>query len=636
MSSDSPPPWRDYEALLDSVGGIVWEADPQTDRFRFVSKQAERLLGYPVRRWLEEPDFWVRHMHPDDRDWAPGFCRQAVERAQPYAFEYRMIAADGRVVWLRDVCTVTLEAGRPVSLRGVMVDVTERRRVDEALRVASERLRMVVANAPVILFAMDCEGVVTLCQGRGLGPAGIEPAEVLGRKVEAWARSTPRIQGFVRRALAGEEFTDVVPFEDRIFETRYAPLRGEGGRVEGVIGVATDVTERERSEEQRRALEAQVRHAQKLESLGVMAGGIAHDFNNLLTTILGNAALALEDLSGDAPAQVNVERIHRAARSAADLTNQLLAYAGQRQPDIQPLDLSELVAGMLELVQVSISKKARLEYELAEGLPSVEGDPTQLSQVVLNLVTNASDALRGEAGEIRVRTGLVQVDRAMRSRTWLPEEVGEGPHVLLEVSDTGSGMDAETRARIFDPFFSTKFVGRGLGLATVLGIVRGHGGAVRVDSQADQGTTFRVLLPCSERAPQAVTPKAAETPGWRGRGTVLVVDDEADVREIAAEMLQRLGFEVLAVARGGEAVARLRADPEGFALVLLDATMPEMSAEETVHGMRSVRADLPIVMMSGYREEFAASALAGMLAGFVHKPFSPEELARVMRRVLED
>jgi PAS domain S-box-containing protein len=627
----------DFSALIESVRGIVWEVDPETGRFRFVSQQAERLLGYPVKRWLEEPDFWPDHMHPDDRNWAPGFCRAETQMARPHEFEYRMIAADGRTVWLRDICSVVVENERPVSLRGVMVDVTERRAADEAVRVATRRLRAVIGSAPVVLIAMDRDGVVTLCEGRGLQAAGVDPRELIGRRMSDWARGTLQVRSQLRRALAGEPFAARVEFEGRSFEARYTPIRDDAGRPDGLIAVATDVTEHVRSEAERKALEAQVHHSQKLESLGVLAGGVAHDFNNLLTTVLGSGDLLLAEIPVGSAGRQHVERIQRAARTAADLTHQLLAYTGKGSFDVRPIDLPSLIAELEGLLRISVSKCARLHWELSDDLPAIEADSTQVTQVILNLVINASDSLEGGDGRITVRTGVAQMDEVARSRVFLGEQLADGPHVFVEVSDSGVGMDAETQSKIFDPFFTTKFVGRGLGLASVLGIVRGHGGAVSVASTPGTGTVVRVLFPASAGCVRPTAATAVPEPREPSGGTVLVVDDEPDVRDLTGELLRRLGFEVVMATSGDEAVALFRARPAAFDAVLLDATMPGLSGEQTLREMLRIRSDARIVLMSGYRMEDARRSPGDTaIAGYLQKPFSGDELAIVLNRVLAE
>ena len=620
----------DYAQLLASVDVIVWTGDPVTFQFDFVSEQAERITGYPVEAWLE-PDFWAEHVHPSDREWAIEFCTKATQACEPHAFEYRMLAADGRVVWLRDVVSVDVEDGRPVRSRGVMVDVTERRLSEEARDAAEAQRRVVLANAPVVLFAVDADGMITLCEGQALEAAGIDPATVVGT---SYRDTSPQIQESIGLALAGELPSGAVTLRARIFEVHYSVQRDESGEPRGVIGVGTDVTERVKAQEERDRFEAQVRHVQKLESLGVLAGGIAHDFNNLLMSILGNADLALTDMVPEALGRSHVERIRDAGRQLSGLTQQLLAYSGKGTFVVQPLDVSRLIEEMGHLLAVGVSKKAMLRYELAPDLPAVEGDPSQLGQVMMNLVTNASDALGESVGSIVVRTGVMEVDHDYLSQAYLFEEYAEGPYVFVEVEDSGAGMDGETRGRIFDPFYTTKFSGQGLGLAVVLGVVRSHRGAICVYSEPGQGTLFRVLIPCSPAAVARTSEAPESAPDWTAAGTVLVVDDEPGVREIAGEMLQRLGLEVHTAVDGLAALEFLHARAGEIDLVLLDLTMPGLGGMEVLQQIERTRPDLPVVLMSGYNESYSAKGCADRIAGFLQKPFSSEQLEQVLRAAL--
>jgi PAS domain S-box-containing protein len=528
---------------------------------------------------------------------------------------------------------VISEGGRPVGCRGVVVDISELKRVEESLALAQAHLLGLVTNAPVVLFALERSGIVTRCEGKGLEAAGLNPSDIIGRQTNQVFEDSPRIRENLLRALRGNSFSDTVPYRGRVFETRYSSIRDREGEVEGVLGVATDITERVRAEEEQVRLEAQLRQAQKLESLGVLAGGIAHDFNNLLMTILGGAHLAAKAIAPASTAHANLKRIRDTARRAADLTALLLAYAGHVPPTLEPIDLSELVRGMRELLRLSISKKATLQWDLAERLSTVEGDPSQLSQVLLNLVTNASEALGNGSGTIVVRAGQTDCTRRDLLGSCLGENLPEGPYAFLEVNDTGMGMDEATRSRIFDPFFSTKFTGRGLGMATVLGIVRGHGGAICVHSQPGLGSTFRVLLPQSQTVP-AVRP-LRPVPERAGRnGTILLVDDDPDVREVAEHMLRDLGFDVTTAADGRQALEEFRACSHKIAAVVLDMTMPELDGDEVLAALRHTHPDIPIVVMSGFSKRYAATRIRGDCA-FLQKPFEPEELAAALRSALQ-
>jgi len=380
--------------------------------------------------------------------------------------------------------------------------------------------------------------------------------------------------------------------------------------------------ERKWNEDERQKLEAQVQHAQKLESLGVLAGGIAHDFNNLLTGILGNADLALLTLPPESSALHSVREIKKTAERAADLSRQMLAYSGRGSFLIETINLNDVVGEMGGLLEVSISKRATLVYELCDNIPPVVADTTQIRQVIMNLLTNASDALGDKDGVIRVRTGVKYCDRACLGETYLDDELPDGEYVYLEVEDSGCGMDEGTIQRIFDPFFTTKFTGRGLGLAAALGIIRGHRGAVEVASQIGVGTTFRVLLPRGERAVQRPAAQAAARADAPVGGTVLLVDDEQAVRDVAGRMLEQAGFTVLRASDGDEAVTMFSDRKDEIGCVLLDLTMPRKGGEETFRELRSLRPDVRVVISSGYSEEEVAQRFAGEdVAGFVQKPY---------------
>ncbi|MCX6953900.1 MAG: transporter substrate-binding domain-containing protein [Verrucomicrobia bacterium] len=401
-------------------------------------------------------------------------------------------------------------------------------------------------------------------------------------------------------------------------------------------GFISDVTEQKAAAAALLNLERKIQETQKLESLGVLAGGIAHDFNNLLTGILGNSTLAGLELPAGSPVQTNLESIRRASLRAADLCKQMLAYSGKGRFLVKAVGLNGLVEETTQLLKLSISKQAVLRFNLAPNLPAVEGDATQLRQVIMNLVINASEAIGAKSGVISINTGLTRVDRAYLGGTILAPELKPGTYVYLEVSDNGHGMDADTQAKIFDPFFTTKFTGRGLGLAAVLGIVRGHKGALKVYSEVGRGTTFKILLPCAEFPAEPAEGAAPNGTGWRGQGTVLVVDDEETVRSTAALVLKRLGFDVALAADGREAVEIFRATPERFALVLMDLTMPHLDGAKAFTELRRLRSDVCVVLMSGFNEEEAISQFAGKgLGGFLQKPFQYETLSAILRTALE-
>jgi PAS domain S-box-containing protein len=401
-----------------------------------------------------------------------------------------------------------------------------------------------------------------------------------------------------------------------------------------VLSLARDITERQQAEADRRRLAEQEHRMQKLESLGIIAGGIAHDFNNILLTILGNVELVMNDLAPYAPARECLLEVDKAARRATELSMNMLIYSGRCKFAPQPLNISELATEMRFTLEAALPRDLALCLDVQAHVPFVAADGALLRQIISNLLNNAAEAMGERKGEVVLRTGVMECDAAYLASTWLAEPLTPGPYVFLEVTDNGSGMDRETLARIFDPFFSTRFTGRGLGLAATLGAVRLHHGAIAVTSQPGSGSTFRVLLPITPAATVPATPPAADT--WRGHGTVLLVDDEEAVRDLGSRMLQKLGFETLVAANGLEAVKQMAAQREQISAVILDLTMPEMDGVNTFAALQEIKPGVPILMCSGYDEQSAAlSATSPGYAGFLQKPYQQAALRAKLRAALE-
>lgn len=396
--------------------------------------------------------------------------------------------------------------------------------------------------------------------------------------------------------------------------------------------------ERRRRAEERERLESQLRHAQKLESLGVLAGGIAHDFNNLLTGILANASLARGSLKDTVLVDQRLERIERASKQAASFIHQLLAYTGKGKVSVESVDISKLVTDMSELLDKTISRKVKLHVDCAAKELFADGDENQLRQIVMNLVTNASDAAGQQQGNIWIRTGVTHAEEALFARSLVREnEAPPGDYVFFEVRDDGMGMSAETVAKIFDPFYSTKFTGRGLGLAAVLGIVRSHRGLITVDSVPGKGTTFFVAFPQAQASGKFhkvdFSIKSISIPK---NLTVLVVDDEESVRTVAEEMLTSFGFSVLIAKNGTEGIALFKQQAERISAVLLDLTMPDIGGEEVRKCLRKICNRVPIIVSSGYSEHHVASSCDETSAWhFIQKPYGPTDLVQKICNAIE-
>jgi PAS domain S-box-containing protein len=527
----------------------------------------------------------------------------------------------------------------------------EREHAQEALHNSERKLAEIFRASPAFI------SVSTLADGRILEVnesyatlLGFQRDEVIGRTVtelNLWPTHTER-----------SKMLDLVNKQGRI-ENLESRLRRKSGEIidvlmsmapitiEGqacLITIATDIGEHKRAEKARLEMERRLLHAQKLESLGVLAGGIAHDFNNLLMAILGNLDLALMDMSPVAPARSSIEQSAIAARRAADLTRQMLAYSGKASFDVRHINLSELLEENAHLFRACISKMVVFNVQLDRGLPLVNADSGQIQQVIMNLITNASEAIGDQPGVISLSTGVQTCDTATLSVSRVTELPPSGRFVCLEVTDTGCGMDNETQLRLFDPFFSTKLMGRGLGMSAILGIMRAHQGAIFVDSTVGKGTTIRVLFPAEPPPPAAAklsAPIEILPEGSPAKpatvGTVLVVDDEDMVRKVCAQILRRLGWNVITASNGPEAIKLYGENVDGITCVVLDQSMPQMDGMTVFRELRVINPGAQVILSSGYsNDQGAGQRLAAEgLAGFIQKPYTIDSLRQQLARILQ-
>ena len=671
---------RRFRTLADTAPVFIWMSD-RDGRCVFVNKPWLDFSGRTLEQDLGLG--WAESLHPEDRDRGLAEQARAVANREYFRTEYRMRRADGQYRWMLDTGTPRYDSeGRFDGYLGSCLDVTdarqdrealrmardelalrvaertaelsetnkalrleieERKRVEEALRESEQHYQVLADLSPVGIFRTDDRGRCLYVNDRTCEIAGMTAEEVRqGRwDLTFHPEDKDRVADEWRKVLRGEKPSNM---EQRFLHrdgatvwalVHFAAERGPSGEITGCIGTVADITDRKRAEEANRKLEAQVQHAQRLQSLGILAGGLAHDFNNLLTVILGNARMAVMELPAESPAVDNLAEIETASSRAAELTSQMLAYSGKGQFTLQAVNLSRLTEEIANLLQTVIPKKTVIQYDLPPALPTIEADPAQVRQIVMNLITNAAEAIGERSGVIKVGTGIVDADRAYLSASYFDDHLPAGRYVYLEVSDTGCGMDPETQAKIFDPFFTTKFTGRGLGLAAVLGIVRAHHGALKVTSQPGLGSTFRLLFPNSDKTEEVRTEAPASTRIWRDRGTILVIDDEPGVRNLARMILEKSGFTVLTAGDGADGIQVFRRYVREVSAIILDLTMPAMNGEEALAELRRIRGGVPIVLCSGYGEQEVANRFAGKgLAGILKKPYEPAALVETLERVL--
>ncbi len=631
-----------FHDLVQGLDAIVWEADATTWQFSFVSRRAEHLLGYAIERWLTEPDFWVTLVHPEDREQAVAQCLSATRDGRDHDFEYRVVAADGRVVWLRNMVHVVKDAeGCVRHLRGVMIDISAQKQAADALRDSEGRLQAILDHSPAIIYVKDTAGRYLLVN-RGFDVlVRTDQEPVLGRTdheifPEAIADAFRANDRKVVDSGAPLEFEELAPHAGGLHTSISIkfPLRDAEGSIYAICGISTDITTRKQAEEALHQSEERLRQGQKMEAIGRLAGGIAHDFNNMLTAITGYSELLLTRLGTESPLKRDVVEIKKAAERAVRLIGQLLAF-GRRQV-LQPkvLDLNRLVADLQTMLGRLIGEHIQFVTAPAPDLGRVKADPGQVEQVIVNLVLNARDAMP-QGGRLLLETANVDLDEAYVERR---EAAQPGRYIRLAVSDTGCGMDEATQARLFEPFFTTKEPGKGtgLGLATVYGVVKQSGGYIWIYSEPGHGTTVKIYLPRVDDPADAQASVIIPAGAAGGPETILLVEDDDVVRRLARQALEGAGYQVLE-ARDGDEGLRIGHTHEGpIALVLTDMVMPGTGGGALVERLAAVRSGFRTLYVSGYTDTAVLQArMVEPGTAFLAKPFTPGGLVRKVREVLD-
>jgi PAS domain S-box-containing protein len=622
-----------YRALFEHNPLMIFTVD-ENGITRSVNQEGARQLGYRSEDLVGRPVLEV--FHENDR--------AAVQRSftdclrtpdKVVRWEFRKVRRTGEVLWVREIIRPVRSRDSGIVALIVCEDITEWKRAQQALSDSEERYRQMFENNPLPMYVYDPETLEFLAVNDSAVQAyGYSREEFLGMTIKEIQRTED-----IAKTL---RINDGQPGRARVA----GPLRHTrkdgtliqvevnshgidfGGRRARVV-LINDVTERKKAEQA-------LLHAQKLESVGLLAGGIAHDFNNLLMGVLGNTDLALQALDPGSRIEVHIQQIKNASLKAAELCRQLLAYSGRGRFDLSFLELNATIKDLMTLLEHSIHKGIALRLDLDPELPPVLGDKVQIQQVIMNLVINSSEAIGDGEGEIVISTKAVRADHDSVQWAHLGQDLQDGEYVLFEVQDTGCGMGPETLQRIFDPFFTTKFTGRGLGLAAVLGIVKGHAGAVRVDSEEVKGTTFKILLPAQKRTPLTVEGEKPDPgDGWKGEGTILVIDDEEAVRAVAELMLPTLGFGVLVTADGYTACEILREHEHEVVAVLLDLTMPRMDGARALQELRKIKPGVKVLLMSGFDEKEAVNRVTNEgFDSFLQKPFGRKQLQEKLKAML--
>ncbi len=641
-----------YRALFESSGLFIslLEADGTVV---MVNEATATYLGVPAEQAVGRR---TDELYPAAHSLLKSRIEEVLARGEPVVFEDTWIEPDGARYYVTNISPV--ELAERTLLQCAANDLTVLRETELALR-ESERQRLhalednraFYEKAPTMIHSIDASGRLTKVSDYWLDKLGYTRAEVLGRPSIDLLTPASRenairwIKDYLTTGSLEDRPLQMVKKSGEIMDVLLSATSefNERGELARSFTVLTDMTEQRRLERERLELARQLEYAQKLESLGVLAGGIAHDFNNLLTVILGNVELADAHTPSDSPARKYLANIEEATKRASSLAGEMLAYSGKGNYVVKPLDLSREVKAIMNLLRTMIARTTKLEYKLSEELPQVSADVAQLQQVITNLVINASEALQGDTGVVAVRTFARTYSADEKHATYVNGALGEGPYVCLEVRDNGCGMDHETQRRMFDPFYTTKTSGRGLGLAALQGIVRGHDGVVMVESARGRGTTITVCLPpvaspaSADEAPRPhdVSPGATGATELADDALILFVDDEPELRSLGQDLLRSFGYRSLLAADGREALTMFMERRDDIALVLLDLTMPQMSGAQTFAAIRAIEPSARIILTSGYSEnQFVKGVVDDPLVMFIQKPFRLTTLRAAIKGLL--
>jgi PAS domain S-box-containing protein len=640
-----------FKQLVEHSSDAIAEVDAD-GRLTFVSPNVQELLGIDpaqiLGRKLPEVIAGLEARWPDSLVEEDSRRSDLIE-ARLSGMTHRIRDNEGSWHWLETRASPYTDARGELHALSVSRDITEHVRAEEALRASEEQLEAVLSSlSKTRVLLLDREGTIQ----RSFGDANESVLGAGGSLDIPIDRFLDDRQQKMARALLDSVFEDRKTIEARerlelgtqqgVWQISATPLTGLAGEVSFALVVARNVTDEARAAEEMRALEHRLFHAQKSESLGVLAGGIAHDFNNLLVSILGNLELAIEMEEVQAGSELRglLEAAELASENAASLTQQLLAYAGDKKVLAEPVDLSQLLRDTIAVTRSAVSEGITFEADAAAGIWTT-GDPTQLRQVMMNLITNSGESLEGKGGRIRLETGLMDADEGYLADCYLADDIKPGGFAYLEVADNGSGIAPEALPRIFDPFFTTKFQGRGLGLAGTVGVVRSHGGALRIESELGSGTTIRLLLPYDETSMAAGEAAAREERTDRettepSSGTILVVDDDPGVSSMVEALLDQLGYDVVSAGGGRAAVDIFRERHEQIDAVLLDLTMPDLAGNVVLQELRFIRPAVPVVIMSGNSDRHVAEMLEGETGvELLPKPFRKSALRMKIQAAMD-
>jgi PAS domain S-box-containing protein len=623
-----------YRRLLESVTSYVFTTTFSGGKpVRTVHHHGcEALTGFAPEEYDVDPDLWLRMVYEEDRPLVLDMAQRIPDAIDPIRFDHRLVTKNGSVRWVQNTLVPHRDTqGRLLAYDGIIADITERRQAEDSLR----KLSRAVEQSPVSIVITDTRGTIEFVNPKFTQITGYEREEALGenpRILKTGHTSPEEYQRLWTTISTGKvwegEFQNRKKNGDCFWEhATISPLRNREGGITNYLAIKEDITEKKR-------LEEQLRHSQKMEAIGLLAGGVAHDFNNILTVIMGYGNMLLMNMKPDNPMAEMIDQILRSAERAAHLTSSLLAFGHKQAMNPQICDLNDIVTKIQKFLVRVIGEDIQLKINLGDDHLTIFADSGQIEQILINLATNARDAIP-KGGLLSIETSLQEVDESFVQAHGHGEP---GRYALVAVSDTGCGMDEATRNRVFEPFFTTKGMGKGtgLGMAIVYGIVKQHNGYIHVYSEPGKGSTFKVFIPLVEPGHMAHDKVVDAEPPKMGTETILVVEDEPEVRQLIKQILNRFGYGVILAENGQEAVEKYRMYREEIKLVLMDVIMPVMNGREASEQIKKIQPDVKLLFTSGYTADIVQSR-GEFKAGveLIMKPIQPVELVGKIREILD-
>ncbi len=631
--------------VLSGSNDALWDLRVKNRELTFNQRWAE-ILGYHPDEIRKDIEFWQHLVHPDDlQNLLEQYQGNVKNNESRFRAECRLMSNSGEWRWilLRGRSVDWDPQGRPIRITGTATDITERIRADLELRQSHRLLHTVFSSLNEALFLLEEDSKVVIdCNTSAEIMFGYTRAELLCLSSDILHVNSEMAETFSREAACSYQEKGYYAGEfqmkrksEEVFPSDHFcnPIPGEGNEPSLILYVVRDITERKRAETERTLLEEQLQQAQKMEAVGQLAGGIAHDFNNILTAIIGYGHLVLMNMQGPDQSRHHMQQILASSERAAGLTQGLLAFSRKQESNPQPVDLNGIVRNMRKFLERIIGEDIEIKFDMEQDGLTVLADTGQMEQVLMNLVTNARDAMP-DGGMLLVKTGLLENGRSLLN---LVDSMQPLRYGYISVTDTGAGMDEKIQEKIYEPFFTTKEVGKGtgLGLSIAYGIIKQHNGYISMESREREGTTFRIHLPLIEH--ETMTAEIVK-PFFLpyGQETILIAEDDEEVRNLGRSLLEECGHTVIIAENGADAVENFSAYADSISLVILDVVMPKMNGRQALEAIREMQPDVRVLFMSGYTAEIVAAK--GVLEGdldFMEKPIIPKTFLHKVREILD-